>query len=215
MVNNPINYSEIYTKLISKDVPQRGEAIGKLYEHFEKCLTRYIQIFYPKNTDILELKDILHTTFIKLMDDKKVLKDGTEVENPVFHSVPKSHFVIKGWLKKHIFNNIRNDSRLHSNSRTDLFDISERGSTITDTVIKEPISNVQGSLNQSDCIQNKIKSYGEKNAFEFSIYIDFKFTSYRQQDLADMNNLGLSNIKKICSKVEKELRELIDPCIES
>jgi len=148
MTKSQIDYHEIYKELISDNYRLRAEGVGRLFLHFEEPLIKYIKLHYP-TLDDSSAENLLQEGLVNLIDFK---------EN-AYRSLPKSEYALLGWLKKHLFNAIRNDKRLHKNTKEGPFKILEEGNHLSDREDEEPISNVSNSLNQSDCIQEKIKKY--------------------------------------------------------
>jgi len=196
-----INFDTVYQQLTSNDHESKKEAIGYLYETYEKKLKFYIQIKYPY-ADTYAIEDIIQETFLSLLD----------TDLPSGSSVPHSQYAIVGWLKAFIFNKIRNDKRLSFNTKRTDVDGDIEGA-IDGEVTKN--NSYQGSYKQSNCIQEKIKAFGQKNDEGLSIFIEHRLGGSTQKQMSEAFKKSLSNIKKICVKVENELQKAIQPCIEN
>jgi len=195
---SPEEFNEIFNLLISDKYSFRKKAIARLYEVYRPIFLRIIKReFYYKSLDSEFLEDLIQDTFVSLLSKK---------------TVPSSSFAISQWLKSYTLN-IARDS-LKRAYRHHEFSNDDEHNKFQKTLDKtnENVSN-HDTFFESECLRQAIINYGTLHPVEMEILTFAKTKDMKYSEIATIFGKSESNIKKIISIASRELKRLMDDCI--
>ena len=190
-----IDFKQTYNDLISDDLESRKNGVASLYKEYRTLFHRRLK---RKNPDIDEqdIEDLVQDGFLEIIKKS---------------SRPRNQYSIAGWAWKFIIHKASNFGKKFSVKNEGKYD-PEKLNIIISEIEKNNSSSKTNTPLFLNCCYQVVFNFIEKHRDYYEIWEEFVLTSLSQQQLTEKFGKTLSNIKKICSTTQEDLKNLVKPC---